>query len=238
MDDEIKKTLTALRKRHINAFFAADVATARQKTVSLVPEGAVVGLGDSTTARQMDITQALREKGARVLNPFEVTSNEDRERLHHDATLCDVFLAGTNALTRDGRLVNVDAVGNRVAGMFWGHPLSIVIVGKNKIVRDLDEAFTRIRQVIAPTHFRIRTVEMGGKARNTPCVATGECGDCRATDRGCNVFTIIEGKPIYTDLNVIIVDQDLGLGWDPAWPAERIAQIREHYKKFVWVRRP
>ncbi len=55
--------------------------------------------------------------------------------------------------------------------MFWGHPLSIVVVEKNKIVRNLDEAFQRIRNIIAPTHFRIRSGELGGRKRETPCVA-------------------------------------------------------------------
>ena len=66
-------------------------------------------------------------------------------------------------------------------------------------------------------------------------MVTGECGDCRATDRGCNVFTIVEGKPYRTDLNVVIVNEDVGLGWDPAWSNERIIRIVENYKKFAWV---
>ncbi len=119
--------------------------------------------------------------------------------------------------------------------MFWGHPLSIVVVGRNKIVRNLDEAFDRIKNVIAPTHFHIRSGEMGGRKRETPCVATGRCTDCRSRDRGCNVYTIIEGRPAGTDLHVIIVNQDLGLGWDPSWPQERTETIREEYKKFVWL---
>jgi hypothetical protein len=110
----------------------------------------------------------------------------------------------------------------------------VVIVGKNKIVKDLDEALERIRKIIAPTHFRLRC-ELGGKKRETPCVAAGKCSDCRSKDRGCNVFTIIEGKPTQTNLNVILVDEDLGLGWDPSWPEERIEKIRESYKKFVWI---
>jgi hypothetical protein len=66
-------------------------------------------------------------------------------------------------------------------------------------------------------------------------VATGKCADCRAVDRGCNIFTIIESKPTQTNLHVILVNQDLGLGWDPSWPQERITGILESYRKFVWV---
>jgi hypothetical protein len=242
MDSEIEKTLSSLRARHINGIFAQTSEEASEKILALIPPNAAVGIGDSTTMHQMGILEALRKRGSKILNPFEpkgaeTSADEFKKwnvRLRHEATLCDVFLTGTNALTRDGRLVNLDATGNRVAGMFWGHPLSVVIVGRNKIVKDLDEALERIRKVIAPTHFRLRC-ELGGKKRETPCVATGKCTDCRSVDRGCNVFTIIEGKPTQTNLNVILVNEDLGLGWDPSWPEERIEKIRESYRKSVWI---
>ena len=243
MDTNTEKILSSLRSRHINGIFAGDYEEANQKILALIPLNATVGIGDSTSMRQLGILESLREKGTKILNPFEPKEEEisvegfrqRRARVVKDATLSDVFLTGTNALTQDGKLVNVDATGNRVAGMFWGHPLSIVIVGKNKIVKNLDEALQRIRNIIAPSHFRIRTGELGGRKRETPCVVTGKCNDCRAVDRGCNIFTIIEGKPSQTDLNVILVNQDLGLGWDPSWPQERISKILDNYKKFVWV---
>jgi LUD domain len=243
MDDYLEKTLAALRSRHIKGIFAKDIKEANQKILDLIPQGAVIGVGDSTALRQLGVLQVLEARGTKILNAFVPRGAEIdigdfrqwRERIVHEATLCDVFLTGTNALTQDGKLVNVDASGNRVAGMFWGHPLSIVIVGRNKIVHNLDEAFDRIKHITAPTHFRIRSGEMGGRKRETPCVATGKCTDCRSKDRGCNVYTIIEGKPARTDLHVIVVNQDLGLGWDPSWPQERIEKIRDEYKKFVWL---
>jgi len=243
MDSQIKEILSSLHARHINGFFAENSEDAIKKILSLVPKDAIVGIGDSTTMRQLGIPQALKERGTKVLDAFgqreTSTDPKDALQLHRrtlkEATVSDVFVTGTNAITRDGRLVNVDAVGNRVAGMFWGHPTSIIAIGRNKIVKDLDEAFHRIRNVIAPNHVRIRSVELGGGNSKTPCAVTGECSDCRATDRICNIFTIIEGKPFFTDLNVVIVNEDLGLGWDPSWPQSRVRQILENYKKFVWI---
>ena len=243
MDTDIEKILSSLRSRHIKGIFAEDYEEANQKILALIPLNATVGIGDSTSMRQLGVLEPLRERGTKILNPFELKGEEisvedfrqRRARVLKDATFSDVFLTGTNALTQDGKLVNVDATGNRVAGMFWGHPLSIIVVGRNKIVKNLDEALQRIRNIIAPSHFRIRTGELGGRKRETPCVVTGRCNDCRAEDRGCNIFTIIEGKPSQTDLHVILVNQDLGLGWDPSWPQERISKILDNYKKFVWV---
>jgi len=239
----IEEVLTSLRSRHINGFFSENAEDAKQKVMSLISQDAVVGIGDSTTAKQPGIVKTLKERGTKVLDPFETKKSKrgpnDALRRHRNilkkATVSDVFLTGTNAITQDGKLVNVDAVGNRVAGMVWGHPTSIIVVGRNKIVKDLDEALYRIRKIIAPNHVRIRSVELGKKPSKTPCAVTGECGDCRATDRICNIFAIIEGKPFFTDLNVVLVNEDLGLGWDPSWPKSRILQIIENYKKFVWV---
>lgn len=242
MDAQIEITLSALHARHINGIFAEDGPEANQKILSLISPDATVGIGDSTSMRQLGTLEVLRERGIRIINPFEPKREDmdmkeyrqERERSRKETIRSDVFLTGTNALTQDGRLVNVDAVGNRVGGMFWGHPLSVIIVGRNKIVRDLDEAFHRIRNVIAPTHFHIRA-SLGGRKRETPCVATGECNDCRAKDRGCNIFTVIESKPSQTHLNIILVNQDLGLGWDPSWPEERIEAIRGNYKNLVSI---
>jgi len=243
MDVRIKHTLSSLHSRHIHGIFAENSKDAIQKIMNLIPHDAVVGIGDSTTMKQLSIPQALKRRGTRVLDPFEQkrsqTDPNDALRWHKNmlkkATVSDFFLTGTNAITLDGRLVNVDAVGNRVAGMFWGHPTSVIAVGRNKIVKDLGEAFYRIRNIIAPNHVRIRSVELGGKHSKTPCAVTGECSDCRAKDRICNIFTIIEGKPFFTDLNVVIVNEDLGLSWAPSWPKERVMKILKNYKKFVWV---
>jgi L-lactate utilization protein LutB len=242
MDIQIEKILSSLHSRHIQGVFAENAMDARQKIMSLIPEDAIVGIGDSTTMRQLGIPQALKERGIKVIDPFERNGSakdpkdafEGFKKLLKEATVSDFFLTGTNAITRDGKLVNLDAVGNRVAGMFWGHPTSIIVVGRNKIVKDMDEALSRIRTLIAPNHVRIR-VALGGISSKTPCAVTGECSDCRSIERICNIFSIIEGKPFFTDLHVVIVDEDLGLAWDPSWPQDRVTRIVEGYKKLVWV---
>jgi hypothetical protein len=243
MDEVMEAVLSALNARHIRGSYAGDAGAACRRILELIPDGSTVGIGDSVSLKQLGALDALVARGVRVLDPFEPKPEgmdaEDyrkhRERLRKETITGEIFLTGTNALTRDGRLVNVDATGNRVAGMFWGHPLSIVVVGRNKIVRDLEEAFGRVRQVIAPTHFYVRSTELQGRKRKTPCATTGECQDCRSAERGCNIFSIIEGKPSQTELHVILVDLDLGLGWDPSWPAGRIAEIREAYKRCVSI---
>jgi hypothetical protein len=247
MDKDIETTLRSLGARNHNGIFAENSQDAVKKIMELIPIDAVVGRGDSTTVAQLGVTQALKKRGTVLIDAFQMGGvygnikemQAARSKLIEEATICDAFLTGSNAVTQDGRLVNVDASGNRVAGMIWGHPMSVIVVGINKVVKDLDEALYRIRNIIAPNHIRIRSVELGGRRRETPCVTTGRCHDeeCRHPDRACNVFTIIEGKPSRTKINVIVVNEDLGLGWNPSWPQERIEKIKENYKKYVWVPR-
>jgi hypothetical protein len=232
MNGEIAQTIKSLKLRHINSIYVADREEAQAKILELIPQQSIVGIGDSTTMRQLNLIDALQKRGTTVLLD---SFSPELKKTQKEPSPADTFLTGTNALTVDGRLVNVDGLGNRVAGMFYGHEMSIVVVGKNKLVGSLDDAFHRVRKIIAPNHIRIRSEELGGRKRYTPCVATGVCTDCLAPDRSCNIFTIIEAKPNGTNLNVVIVDEDLGLGWDESWPQERISIIREDYKKHVWV---
>ncbi len=239
VDKEIETTLRGLKSRHLNAIFSDSSESARKAILEMIPENAVIGIGDSTTVDQIGVKEELKKRGTRVLDAFDrktvQTSPEERRRLIEQASHCDVFLAGTNAVTQDGRLVNADASGNRVSGMFFGHPTSIIVVGKNKIVANLDEAFYRLRNIIAPNHLKIRAADLGGQKRETPCYSTGKCSDCRTIDRICNIFTIIEGKPLRTNINVILVNEDLGLSWDESWSPERITRIIENYKEYVWI---
>jgi hypothetical protein len=45
----------------------------------------------------------------------------------------------------------------------------------------------------------------------------------------------MEKKPWRTDISVILVDEDLGLGWDENWTEERIQKIKSEYEKVTWV---
>ncbi len=213
---------------------AADAAEAQEIVTRIVPKDAVVGIGDSSSVRQVGVVEALKQKGNRVINPFDLSREATDIETHFDydfgpmleATICDVFLTGSNAITEDGKIVNVDGNGNRVAGMFWGHPISILIMGKNKITKDLDEAMDRVKNVISPEHIR-------RKGAPAPCTKTGRCHDCLGPTRVCAVTTIIERKTVHTDFHVIIVNEDLGLGWDRSWPEERINRIIARHEEYM-----
>ena len=114
-----------------------------------------------------------------------------------------MFVSGSNAITMEGELVNVDGTGNRVAALTFGPGKTIVIAGYNKIVRDIDEAFARIETHAAP---------MNNKRldKPNPCVKSGVCMDCDGDTRLCRAYSILRKRPGGTDFTVIIVGEELG----------------------------
>jgi len=236
---EIETALNALRVRGMNAIFAENRDAARKLVVDMVPENSIIGCGDSTTARSIGVLQALDDWGNRVLNPFrrpkfmrEKPQKWPLRLIRHTVQGCNVFISSSNAVTLDGKLVNIDGGGARVTGMVFGPRLSIVIAGRNKLVKNVDEALYRIKKVIAPLH--AKTIKW-----NCPCVDRGQCVEpeevCDPDRSICNVTVILERKPAGTEMEiaVIIVDEDLGLGWDPGWSQERIDRIVAEYKEFT-----
>lgn len=231
---QTEEALRNLRANNFDAHFVKSSGVAKETILGMISKNDVVGFGDSATVRQIGIFKELEKRGTRILNPFsrklttDRSKREARDEISKRIFRCDVLITGTNAITADGKLVNIDAVGNRVAAMIFGPKKVIIVVGRNKIVKDVEEALHRIKNVIAPYHAKAKDFA-------TPCVQTGKCSDCRSNHRICNVTTVIEKRPWRTDITIVLIDKDLGLSWDEKWAAERISQIKSNYEKVTWV---
>jgi len=190
--------------------------------MGLIPDGARVVRGDSVTVDQLGIVEHLNERQIEVLDPmlrkpdgtFLVADVRARRDIARQAFTSDVFLTGTNAITLDGKLVNTDAWGNRVAALIFGPDKVIVLAGVNKIVKDVDEALGRIRSVAAPLNVRRHlTKHQRTEFGDIPCARSGVCSNCRHDWRLCRHVVITEGAMIREKgrINVIIVGEDLGI---------------------------
>jgi hypothetical protein len=212
---DIQIVITALKANRFNVVeYAEDGSAATKLVMDMIPLDARVGTGGSMTIRQIGLRDQLTRRGnLQIMRPGQAPAQ----------LLNDIMLCSSNAVTLDGKLVNIDGMGNRVAAMIFGPKKVILVIGQNKIVSNADEAVRRIKLVIAPYH----GLTVGSKA---PCGVSGQCSDCDSPGRICNITTIIEKKPFRTEFMIIIVGQDLGLGWDPDWPAERKERIASAYR--------
>ena len=181
-----------------------DTAEEAKAAALAIIGGRSVGIGGSATVRDMGLAEALQAKGNEVYWHW-IVAKEAKQAARDKALNADVYMCSANALTADGRLVNIDGTGNRAAGLIYGPHEVIVIVGKNKIVNGLDEAMERIKRDACPGNARRLGLD-------TPCAKTGKCYDCRTAARMCNVTFILEAptRPMKA-FHVLIVKEDLGL---------------------------
>jgi L-lactate utilization protein LutB len=204
-DHLIQRTVKALENNGFKTVLASDKNQALKEALQLIPEKAKVGIGGSVTVREVDLVSELIKRGNDVLENWsrKVTPEEDMA-IRKGHLTCDVFITSSNAITEDGKLVNIDGMGNRVASMIFGPKKVIVIAGINKIVRDVHAGIDRIRHTATPMNVK----RMGG---TTPCV-TNVCDleKCQPPNRHCHVITIIEKIPIKTDTTIILVNEALG----------------------------
>jgi hypothetical protein len=193
------------RRGIAGAFYDTSAEAVRAICAAIAP-GSLVGLGGSETLIESGLLDALRGMDLRLLDryrPGVAKAQVDEMRLQ--GLLADVFIMSSNAVTADGRLVNIDGTGNRAAALIFGPKRVVVITGMNKVVPDLESAIARARHTAATAN----SLRVGV---DTPCSHTGFCQDprCQPPHRICCQLVITEASMTPGRLLVVLVGEDLG----------------------------
>mgnify|MGYP004610104293 FL=1 len=191
----------ALKSRKFDAYYVDTKQEAIDLALSLIPSGDTVSWGGSMTIRDMGLTDAIKNAGCyTVLDRDNAAPGEDIAR---KALTCDTYLMSTNAMSEDGQLVNIDGNGNRCAALIFGPKSVIIVAGINKIAKTLDDAYSRARNTAAPINqYRFNN--------DTPCMHTGECGDCKSDGCICANIVISRFCKPAGKVKVIIVGEKFG----------------------------
>ncbi|BCJ94070.1 lactate utilization protein [Anaerocolumna cellulosilytica] len=204
MDEKIQETLQNLTKNNMGGYFVQNQTMLLDLLTKLIPKGSTIGCGDSITLEETGVFDFLRQGSYNFLDKHAPNlTREEKRSIYLNNFTADTFITGTNAVTLDGKLFNIDGNGSRVAPMLYGPNQVIVVVGINKLTTDVDAALKRTRQIAAPLD-----AKRLGKA--TPCTALNRCIDCRHQQRICNDFVLINGQFIKNRIKVIIVNETLG----------------------------
>jgi L-lactate utilization protein LutB len=190
--------------------FIAENAEAAKKLVhdEILPKTGAksISWGGSVTFVQLGLYAELKSQpGMDILDTYEKgIGPEDMLERRRRALLVDLFITGTNAVTETGKLVNLDMTGNRVGAITFGPKNVVILVGRNKVVPDIEEAMLRIKNFAAPAN----AMRLDKK---TPCVKTSFCEECRSPDRICNSWTITEKSFPPNRIKIVLINEDLGL---------------------------
>ena len=205
----LKDLKDALEVNNFEVFLADNAVHAQEIVLNeIFPkiEPNSISWGGSMTLMATGLYETLKKDSSyKVLDTFDrsLPPDEFTER-RRQALLVDLFFSGTNAVTENGQLVNLDMIGNRIGGLTFGPKNVVVLLGRNKVVVDLDAAMYRIKNYVAPTNAMRLDME-------TPCMKTSYCEECKAPNRICNTWTITEKSFPKGRVKVVLINEDLGL---------------------------
>ena len=197
----MKELINTFEKCGYKAHFVKTKQEALSLSQSYIKSGMSVGLGGSTSVDEIGLLQDLISRDDITLfNQYEsgISMDENKER-RRQGMITDMYVTGTNAITCDGKLVNADGSGNRVAAMIFGPKNVLVIVGKNKIVDCLEDAQKRVMEIAAVKNverMNKKSIEMGKEPNKN-------------LDNIANKFTYIKADE-KDRIILIVVDEELG----------------------------
>jgi len=149
-DEAIVKAVKALEKNGFKVEVVDTIEEAKQKTLEAVPKGAEVFTATSVTLDQSGITKEIEESGnydsvrAKFMPLYgQPDKAVEMRRIGSGA---EYALGSVHAVTEDGQVVVASASGSQLPNYVYGASHVIWVVGAQKIVKDLDEAFKRIEE--------------------------------------------------------------------------------------------
>ena len=197
---KIVKELTA---RNMEAYYTDSKEEALKKALELIPEGSSISWGGSMSVNEIGLKEAVCQGNYHVYNRDIAPTPEDKRKIELAAYDCDYFLTSANAITEDGIMINIDGHSNRVSAIAAGPRNVLMIIGMNKVTRDVDSAMSRARNEAAPINAQRFNL-------STPCCKTGACFDCKTPDTICCQILITRYSKTPQRIKVILVNEDLG----------------------------
>ena len=199
-----ERMIKNLETRNMEGYYADSKEEALQIALRLIPEGSSIAWGGSMSIAEIGLKDAVCQGNYKVYNRDAAKDKEEKREIELATYDSDFFLTSANAITESGVLVNIDGNANRVSAIAYGPRNVIMIIGMNKVTKDLENAWSRARNEAAP----INAQRFG---LDTPCCKTGSCFDCKNPDTICCQFLITRYSRHKDRIHVILVNDILGL---------------------------
>src|SRR3954469_11389999 len=153
LPDRVERVAEALRAHNIEAVVVNTPDEARQAVMDRVPLGAEVHSGKSKTIEDLGLFAEFMDSGKydairpKLYKMDRATQGREMRKL---GSTPDYELGSVAAITEDGTLVSASATGNQIAAYAAGAGRVILVVGSQKIVKNVEEAMARINDTVFP----------------------------------------------------------------------------------------
>lgn len=153
-DNTLLPTTEALRARNFEPVVVDTKEEALEIIKKLIPQGASVMNGSSTTLQQIGYIDFLKAGQHGWNNVHEAIVNEKdpakQSQLRRQALLSDFYLGSVHALAETGELVIASNSGSQLPHIVYSSPHVVFVVGTQKITPTLEAARTRLRDYVVP----------------------------------------------------------------------------------------
>ena len=152
--ETIQKVMENVKPRNITPMLVQTKEEALEKLKSLLPDGAELMTGTSTTLQEIGFVDLLKSGNHPWKNLKDAivaeTDPAQQLALRKQSTLVDYFIASVHAITEDGQMFIASGSGSQLPSYAFSSNHVIWVVGTQKIVKNLDEAFKRLHEYTYP----------------------------------------------------------------------------------------
>lgn len=210
MEKRLEKVEKNLIRNRMEVYRAANLAQVANIVEGLLKNGDIIASGGSMSIEDCGLLELLRLNCYKFLDKNGKSPAEQQE-IARAAFSADVFITGTNAITENGELYNVDGFGNRIAAIAYGPKSVIVLAGYNKIVKDLNEAVSRVKRITAPANAKRLERETFCRENGVCMAENGDMGaGCNCEQRICSSGLITAHQTVAGRIKVILISEIAG----------------------------
>ena len=210
MELRVRRTMAALEKNNMSAYFAQTSEEVVRLVEGLLCAGDTISCGGSVTLDASGVKALMRSGRYNFLDREAVETDAERQAIYRQTFSADAFLTSSNAITERGELFNIDGGGNRVAAMLFGPKKVIVVAGWNKIVRDLNAAKLYVKAVTVPANALRLHIDTPCTHAACPGTDGDLCSGCSSENRLCAQYTVMARQRVRGRVHVILVGEELG----------------------------
>ena len=165
--ESVANTVAALGVNGIEATVVDTKEAALEQIKKLIPQGASVMNGSSTTLQQIGYIDYLKA-GSHGWNNLHAailaeTDKTKQAALRQQAVFSDFYLGSVHAITEDGKLMIASASGSQLPALAFTAKNIILVVGTQKIVPTFSDAYDRLSTYVYPLEDkRMKDAGQGG----------------------------------------------------------------------------
>ena len=195
--------IKGLERRGMSAIYFSTKEEAFAFIKSKLHKSDLISWGGSVTLQEIGLLSYLRDNEYHLIDRNKAADFEELRKMYSEAMLCNVYFMSSNAITMDGELVNIDGNGNRVGALIYGPQNVVIVAGMNKIVPNVEEGISRIKNTAAPLNAWRGDYETG-------CKYAGHCVNCMTEECMCGQIVVTRYARIPNRIHVVLVGESLG----------------------------